>query len=328
MSWITRCPDCDTVYAVASEQLQQANGWLRCGACQHVFDSAGRVVAADVIPTLTERVNVGAPQLGGRVDLERLLHKESPDPFVAGTDALSPPVPMSSSAPTPATPTPSAFATTPPVAQPETSDVADASPIHAFADALQSFKLPDFAAVPQQGEAPAKAPNADHDMPDEGSKTSSAGASRKPKALVALTMGLAIVLVFQGLLAGRTAFLAHWPQAGRVLSQWCTSAACQAQWQPPLTVWSLQAEPMALEGMGYRLSWTLKHSAAVPLAVPDLALKLLNAQGQEVAAQRLTSGATAAPPELAAGQRWQGNMQVDVPPDLLASQAQLRLLAR
>ena len=118
MSWITRCPDCDAVYKVESAQLQQALGWLRCGSCQHVFDSTGRVVAADVIPTLTDRVNVGAPQLG-RVELERLLHKESPAPVsTPPEEPAAPAVPV------------------------------EPSPFNAFEEALQSFKLPDVPAAP------------------------------------------------------------------------------------------------------------------------------------------------------------------------------------
>ena len=45
MNWITRCPECATVYQVVPEQLRMAKGWLRCGHCAHVFDSTGRVLA-------------------------------------------------------------------------------------------------------------------------------------------------------------------------------------------------------------------------------------------------------------------------------------------
>ena len=44
MSWITRCPSCGTTYHVVPDQLKIAQGFLRCGQCQHAFDSAGLVV--------------------------------------------------------------------------------------------------------------------------------------------------------------------------------------------------------------------------------------------------------------------------------------------
>jgi predicted Zn finger-like uncharacterized protein len=302
MSWITRCPDCDTVYKVASEQLQQAHGWLRCGACQHVFDSAGRVVAADVIPTLTDRVNVGAPQLG-RVDLERLLHKESPAPVVAASVA---PLPVES-----------------PLVR-GTADDAEPSPIAAFEDALQSFKLPDLPVAPQTNQDELAEDGASFDPP----APALVAKRRLSKFSIALAGLLVLILVFQLLLALRSTMWMRWPQLGRVASQWCATSACRSQWQPPLSLWSLQVQPLALDGAGHRLSWNLSHSASEPLTVPDLALTLLNPQSQAVSSQHLTSSMTTAPALLGAGQVWQGSLRLDWAPDMDASRAQLRLVSR
>ena len=299
MSWITRCPDCDTVYKVESEQLQQAHGWLRCGTCQHVFDSAGRVVAADVIPTLTDRVNVGAPQLG-RVDVERLLHKEPPSPVVSATPLPTEPAPVVPAAPEP-------------------------SPIAAFEEALQSFKLPEMpVAAPQvHGDDLAEEPEPVH--PAQPQAEVSRSRSGAAKVLIWL---LALVALCQVLLALRPAILTHWPQSGRVFSQWCSTPACRAQWQAPMGLWSLQAQPLALDGSGYRLAWSLSHTASTALPVPDLELSLLDAQGRTVSRQRLTGFMTSAPYVLAARQTWQGTMRVDLAPDVDASRAQLRLIPR
>ena len=299
MSWITRCPDCDTVYKVESEQLQQAHGWLRCGTCQHVFDSAGRVVAADVIPTLTDRVNVGAPQLG-RVDVERLLHKESPSPVV-------------SEVPLPAEPSP----VVPSVSEP--------SPIAAFEEALQSFKLP---------EVPAAAPQLPADDliedPEPVQDRAQQVETVRPRLGVArvLIWLLGLTALLQVLLALRPVMLTHWPQSGRVFSQWCSTPACRAHWQAPLSLWSLQAQPLELDGAGYRLAWSLSHSASTALPVPDFELTLLDAQAQTVSRQRLTGFMTSAPYVLPVRQAWQGSLHVDLTPDGGASRAQLRLIPR
>ncbi len=36
---LTQCPHCDTVFQVSDEQLQVAQGRVRCGRCQGVFDA-------------------------------------------------------------------------------------------------------------------------------------------------------------------------------------------------------------------------------------------------------------------------------------------------
>ncbi|WP_161595532.1 zinc-ribbon and DUF3426 domain-containing protein [Tepidimonas charontis] len=39
MSFITRCPACGTAFRVVADQLKIADGWVRCGRCQHIFDA-------------------------------------------------------------------------------------------------------------------------------------------------------------------------------------------------------------------------------------------------------------------------------------------------
>ena len=39
MSFVTRCPSCGTAFKVVADQLKIADGWVRCGRCQHVFDA-------------------------------------------------------------------------------------------------------------------------------------------------------------------------------------------------------------------------------------------------------------------------------------------------
>lgn len=44
MNSITRCPSCATHYQVDKAVIGAAKGWLRCGQCDHVFDSTGLVL--------------------------------------------------------------------------------------------------------------------------------------------------------------------------------------------------------------------------------------------------------------------------------------------
>ena len=39
MSFITRCPTCSTAFRVVPDQLKLANGWVRCGHCNEVFEA-------------------------------------------------------------------------------------------------------------------------------------------------------------------------------------------------------------------------------------------------------------------------------------------------
>ena len=80
MSWITRCPACGTTYKVVPDQLKIAQGWLRCGQCQHAFDSTGLVLAwPDATfssPTSSSDNATTAEGVGERVVIDELLKQE------------------------------------------------------------------------------------------------------------------------------------------------------------------------------------------------------------------------------------------------------------
>ena len=46
----TRCPNCETMFAVALEQLQLRKGYIRCIQCAHIFDGFEAVVPAGTKP--------------------------------------------------------------------------------------------------------------------------------------------------------------------------------------------------------------------------------------------------------------------------------------
>ena len=90
MKWITRCPECATVYQVVPDQLQVAKGWLRCGQCQQAFDSTGLILAwsGEAAPVLPDAVGASTQ----RLVIEDLLKKEDrsePLPSKASDDLAS-----------------------------------------------------------------------------------------------------------------------------------------------------------------------------------------------------------------------------------------------
>ena len=39
MALATRCPNCQSMFRVVSDQLKLRGGLVRCGSCRHVFDA-------------------------------------------------------------------------------------------------------------------------------------------------------------------------------------------------------------------------------------------------------------------------------------------------
>ena len=64
MSFITRCPSCDTTFKVVPDQLRISEGWVRCGRCQEVFDASQALEALPVTTAgETADAQAGAQQL-------------------------------------------------------------------------------------------------------------------------------------------------------------------------------------------------------------------------------------------------------------------------
>lgn len=87
MTRIVRCPECATIYTLVPDQLKIAQGWLRCGQCQHAFDSTGLVVAW---PVLIERETADSVGSAERLVIDELLKQEDrSEPSVQPDTAVS-----------------------------------------------------------------------------------------------------------------------------------------------------------------------------------------------------------------------------------------------
>ena len=88
MSWVARCPKCGTTYMVVPDQLKIAQGWVRCGQCQHAFDSTGLIVAwpEPVLVSSDEIVAEGAVE---RLSIDGLLKHEDRSPHVQTASAIA-----------------------------------------------------------------------------------------------------------------------------------------------------------------------------------------------------------------------------------------------
>ena len=54
MRLVSRCPDCGTSFRVVADQLRIAQGWVRCGHCQTVYQ------AQDTLSTVQEEIGDAA----------------------------------------------------------------------------------------------------------------------------------------------------------------------------------------------------------------------------------------------------------------------------
>ncbi|MCX7742708.1 MAG: zinc-ribbon domain-containing protein, partial [Tepidimonas sp.] len=53
MRFLTRCPSCGTTFRVVVDQLKIADGWVRCGFCQRVFDATQDLQPEEAPPAPT-----------------------------------------------------------------------------------------------------------------------------------------------------------------------------------------------------------------------------------------------------------------------------------
>lgn len=113
MSWIIRCPACGTTYKVVPDQLKIAQGLLRCGQCQHAFDSTGVVLAWPDDASSSSADSLGkdtAEGVGERVLIDELLKQEdrsSTDPVMTAVASFE--EALSTFKPLPPSPVPSAL---------------------------------------------------------------------------------------------------------------------------------------------------------------------------------------------------------------------------
>ena len=99
MALATRCPDCQAMFRVVSDQLKLRGGLVRCGNCRHVFDAIGS------LSYIEEAVLAAAPAPAAA----------APAPVVSSGPTSSP-VPAPTPAPPPA-PAPAPIAPSPPAPQ-------------------------------------------------------------------------------------------------------------------------------------------------------------------------------------------------------------------
>ncbi len=322
MSLITRCPACETLFKVVPDQLRIFEGWVRCGQCDDVFDASfhllplslddARPAAMPEGPSVHGEATNAADTALHPVDADRdsgdlasldelLVAQQEQEPVVpemADDEAVQAP---SASIPDALAPDDEQVSMPPEVPDAQTSVVASGLleaesnlPIHAVQTELDEFEAPLAA---EFGEVSFM----------RGGRISAFWHKPIIRATLMLSsVVLLLVLSAQIVFHERDRLVALEPGLKPLLLTFCGALRCTLS--PLRRTESIVIDSSSfaqIRGDAYRLTFTVKNTAATALAVPAIELTLTDALDQPIVRRVFLPGELDAKLEaLAAGADW------------------------
>jgi len=292
MSQITRCPACATMFKVAAEQFEAAQGWVRCGCCGEVFDAAQHLVSTDVAALKDDAVPAVPFVSEDAFEVLAAAQDEEPAPDIGAfppVAALTPSV----EAPTEVAAEPAAVETNPGI-----------TPL-ALLEPAEPASVPEPEPEPEPEPALTPAPELSFVR----------DARRKAfwkRPLVRVLLGLVFLLLLtalllQWVLQQKDNLAATDPRLAPFLQALCGPLNCTIR--PPRRIESLLIDSSSFRKTGpdmYSLSFVLKNNSAAVLEMPSLEVTLTDIQEQALVRRVLaprefgaTTAALAAHGELA-----------------------------
>ena len=296
MSLITSCPACGTMFRVVPDQLKISEGWVRCGHCSEVFDATAHLGDESELGPLADAQSTrSAP-----------LEQMPADPPVA---TPPPPAPLRTPAAVPA-PAPAARG----MAEPDSrissepsdffgEDVADSqlepSPLDApFVFRPSEMRLSEL--DPEPGRESQMLPQEleseqeDEDLADVSFVRQGRRRQfwRRPLVrviLALLVLVLAATLLLQAAYQDRDRLALAQPALRPALVRMCALLQCRLG--APRQIESIVIESSGfnrLRNDTYRLAFSLRNTATVPVAAPTLELTITDAQDQAIARRVIT----------------------------------------
>lgn len=291
MNRITRCPSCTTVYRLGDAQLQAAKGWLRCGACSHVFDSTGLVLRWS--PALAEPSR--SPELpqpdapdAGALSPTQVL--QAPDLMVDPAEriALDDFLKKKEDQHTPV----------------QTRHAQ--AELAAFESALSSFNSEPWVMEPSEQTEKVTDP--------APSKTWFA-----PWGLLSLVLLLVLHMAY----LQRDAIVAAWPASEPTMRHVCQSFGCEISPLRDAEGVVIDSSSLVRRSEDHVLTWSVRNTRRNVLGMTALELSLMDQQGKLVLRTVLLPAQTGAPTTLSPGQSWSGSLKVQVSPELVFSDYRL-----
>lgn len=321
MSLITRCPACETLFKVVPDQLRISEGWVRCGQCDDIFDAsihllqvplddAGPVAMPEGLVAhveATKPVDATLPAIDPDQDSgylaspdELLVAQEQEHvlPDVADDEAVQAPPASISDAVAPGDE---------PISMPP--ELPDAQTIVVAAGLLEAeSNLPIHAvqAEPDEFESPLTSEFGDVSFM-RGSSSSAFWHKPLIRATLMLSsVALLLVLSAQIVFHERDRLVALEPGLKPLLLTFCGALRCTLS--PLRRTESIVIDSSSfaqIRGDAYRLTFTVKNTAATALAVPAIELTLTDALDQPIVRRVFLPGELDAKLEaLAAGADW------------------------
>jgi len=302
MSLITSCPACGTMFRVVPDQLKISEGWVRCGHCGEVFDASVNLSDESVLvePELAQRATrppdlpTRPAELPTRPAEMPTTPAGLPEPPAAAPARPAPPPPARAAAASTRSADPSDF-----FAEEDSQGLLEPSPLDApfvfrRSEIPRSELDSDFVPTPgRESELP----------PEEFEETSLEEVSfvrqarrqaywRRPSVRIALAVAgvvLAALLALQAAYQDRDRLALEQPGLRPVLERLCGLLNCTLG--APR-----QIEAIVIESSGfnrlrndtYRLAFTLRNTAPVPVAAPAMELTITDSQDQTIARRVIT----------------------------------------
>jgi predicted Zn finger-like uncharacterized protein len=301
MSLITRCPACGTMFKVVPDQLRISEGWVRCGHCADVFDASANLQAE--VPSAPD---AAVPRQGPlAVAYAATPAHETGDESqgFASSQNLESGYSIS-------------------------LDPLDSQQLEAEATALretpldQPFELrrQDDGGISESPPArfePVREPEPElHDL-SFVREARSLEFWRRPSVravLVLLLVGLALLLAAQVGVHDRDRLAATHPALRPWLAGLCGPLDCKIS--PPRQIDTLVIDSSSfnkLRSDAYRLNFTVKNQAPMPVAMPALELTLTDVQDQPVVRRVLSPADLGAPAGvIGPAAEWSGSVALAV----------------
>lgn len=300
MSLITRCPACETLFKVVPDQLRISDGWVRCGQCDEIFDASLHLLPAAPEPAVQAGGHEGAAAQPDRLD----VWQGEPAPLDINLDTDLPDSPV---------------------------DLLLEVPAHGTVAAAEERQR--TAPEPLASDSPAPAGEVivpgktqpDDDDDDEAARSAELGGvsflrgnratsfwhQRLMRAtLLVLGVALLLGLAVQVVLHERDRLAAFEPRLQPWLQALCDPFNCSLSPLRRIEAIVIDSSSFSrIRGDAYRLNFTLKNSAATPLAVPAMELTLTDALDQAVVRRVLGAGELGARSDtLGAGAEWSASV--------------------
>lgn len=281
MSLMTRCPACQTLFRLVPDQLRIFEGWVRCGQCAEAFDASVHLVQSPPV--------VAPVVIAKNTDTLPVVAQRSAEPLVLS-------LPEEQPAATPGPPeemlnTPAEEAQA--VENPQAKDTIQAQETVQGEPAVMPAPVETNTLLRETTE------DTQRERAPDSDEVSFLRQTRTPATQPGRFMGAVWVflsgVLFLGLgaqiaLQERDRIAAFQPHFKPWLQALCEPLNCKVSpWRHMDSIVIDSSAFTRLRGESYRLSFTLKNTAAVPVALPALELTLTDSLDQPVVRRVLMS---------------------------------------